>query len=177
MTPLTTLEGALAAYGPGEKPVLSLKEWRALLRDQQAAFRLVREICRRWQSDNGAAAVLVQVLFPKVAFAAKRFLAEKLDRKGGSQPCDVLLMGEYVQAAIGSLLEAIKKDSSSESAEVAVIPQGVAGRGSTLFVDFHTTKPIYPLAKCHLNAMVVDTCRETTRRKSVAGSKRRGIIR
>ena len=154
LTPLTTPEGALAAYGPGEKPVLSLKEWRAMFRDQQVAFKLAREICIRWQSDNGAAAVPVQVLFPKVAFAAKRFFAEKLDRKGGSQPCDVLLVGEYMQAAIGSLVEAIKKGSSSDSAEVAVIPQGAAGRGSTLFVDFHTTKPIYPVTRCHLNAMV-----------------------
>ena len=136
LTPLTTPEGALAAYGPGEKPVLSLKEWRGLFRDQQVAFRLAREICLRWQADNGAAAVPVQVLFPKAAFAAKRFLAEKLDRKGGSQPCDVLLVGEYMQAAIGSLIEAIKKGSSPDSAEVAVIPQGAAGRGSTFSWTF-----------------------------------------
>jgi type III restriction enzyme len=157
LTPLTTPEGALAAYGPGVKPILSLKEWRVMFRDQQVAFKLAREICIRWQSDNGAAAVPVHVLFPRVVFAAKRFLTEKLDRKGGSQPCDVLLVGQYMQAAIGSLLEAIKKGSSSGSAEVAVIPQGAAGRGNTLFVDFHTTKPIYPVSKCHLNAMVADT--------------------
>lgn len=128
-----------------------------MFRDQQVAFKLAREICIRWYSDNGAAAVPVQVLFPKVAFASKRFLAEKVDRKGGSQPCDVLLVGEYMQSAIGSLLEAIKRGSSSDSAEVAIIPQGAAGRGSTLYVDFHTTKPIYPVTKCHLNAMVADT--------------------
>lgn len=157
LTPLTTPDGTLAAYGPGEKPVLSLKDWRAMFRDQQVAFRLAREICTRWQADNGAAAVPIQQLFPKVAFAAKRFLAEKLDRKGGSQPCDVLLVGEYMQAAIGSLLEAIKKGSSTAQSEVAVVPQGAAGRGSTLFVDFHTTKPIYPVTRCHLNAMVADT--------------------
>jgi type III restriction enzyme len=157
LTPLTTPEGALAAYGPGEKPVLSLKEWRGMFRDQQVAFKLARAICIRWQGDNGAAAVPVQVLFPKVAFAAKRFLAEKLDRKGGSQSCDVLLVGEYMQSAIGSLLEAIKKGAKEASVEVAVIPQGAAGRGNTLFVDFHTTKSIYPVTKCHLNAMVADT--------------------
>ncbi|MEX0827952.1 MAG: DEAD/DEAH box helicase family protein [Haliea sp.] len=157
LTPLTTPHGALAAYGPGEKPVLSLKDWRAMFRDQQVAFRLAREICLRWQADNGAEAVPLQQLFPKVAFAAKRFLAEKLSRKGGSQPCDVLLVGEYMQAAIGALLEAIKKGSSTEQSEIAVVPQGAAGRGSTLFVDFHTTKPIYPVTRCHLNVMVADT--------------------
>ena len=99
----------------------------------------------------------MQQLFPKVAFAAKRFLAEKLDRKGDSQPCDVLLVGQYMQGAIGALLEAIKLGCSITQSEVAVVPQGAAGRGSTLFVDFHTTKPIYPVRRCHLNAMVADT--------------------
>ena len=109
-----------------------------MFRDQQVAFRLTREICLRWRTDNGAEAVPVHQLFPKVAFAAKRFLAEKLDRKGDSQPCDVLLVGEYMQAAISSLLEAMKKGSSTTESEVAVVPQGAAGQGSTLFVDFHT---------------------------------------
>ncbi|KYK45333.1 hydrolase [Bradyrhizobium liaoningense] len=157
LTPLTTPDGTLAAYGPGEKPVLSLKDWRALFRDQHVAFRLAREICLRWHADNGAAAVPVQQLFPRVVFAAKRFLAEKLERKGDSQACDVLLVGEYMQAAIGALLDAIKKGSSTTDAEVAIIPQGAAGRGSTLYVDFHTTKPIYPVTRCHLNAMAADT--------------------
>ena len=157
LTPLTTPHGGLAAYGPGEKPILSLKDWRTMFRDQQVAFRLAREICLRWQADHGAAAVPVQQLFPKVAFAAKRFLAEKLDRKGDSQPCDLLLVGEYMQAAINALLQAIKKGSSTAQSEVAVVPRGAAGQGSTLFVDFHTTKPIYPVTRCHLNAMVADT--------------------
>lgn len=86
LTPLTTPDGTLAAYGPGERPVLSLKEWRAQFRDQQVAFRLAREICRRWLEDNGAAAVPVQVLFPRVAFAAKHFLAEKVVTNGDSHP-------------------------------------------------------------------------------------------
>lgn len=157
LTPLTTPDGALAAYGPGEKPVLSLKDWRSLFRDQQVAFRLAREVCVRWQADNGATAVPMQQLFPRVALAAKRFLAEKLDRKGDSQPCDVLLVGEYMQASIGALIDAVKKGASTSDAEVAIIPQGASGRGSTLCVDFHTPKPIYPVNRCHLNAMVADT--------------------
>lgn len=157
LTPLTTPDGTLAAFGPGERPVLSLKEWRNRFRDQQVAFRLAREICEQWLADNGTEAVPVQQLFPKVAFAAKRFLSEKLERKGDSRPCDVLLVGEYMKAATGSLIEAIKKGAATGTGEVAIIPQGAAGRGSTLYVDFHTTKPIYPVTRCHLNAMVADT--------------------
>ena len=157
LTPLTSPDGSLAVFGPGERPVLSLKDWRARFRDQQVAFRLAREVCARWQSDNGAQAVPVQQLFPKVAFASKRFLDEKLDLKGDSLPRDVMLVGEYMQAAISSLLEAIKKGSKTGEREVAVIPTGAAGRGSTVNVDFHTTKPIYAVNRCHLNAMVADT--------------------
>ena len=127
LTPLTTPEGELAAYGPGDKSLLSLKEWRGLFREQKIALKLAREICIRRQSDNGAAAVPAQALFPKVVIAAKRFLAEKLERKGGSQSCDVLLVGETMQAVIGTLLEAMKKSSSSANEEIAVIPQGAAG--------------------------------------------------
>jgi hypothetical protein len=51
----------------------------------------------RWQNDSGAIAVPAQVLFPQVVFAAKRFLAEKLNRKGGSQH------PELVDSATGQL--------------------------------------------------------------------------
>jgi len=54
-------------------------------------------------------------------------------------------------------LVAIKKGSATGGGELAIIPHGAAGRGSTLYVDFHTTKPIYPVTRCHLNAMVADT--------------------
>lgn len=157
LTPLTTPQGDMAIYGPGEKPKLTLKEWRARLRDQEAAFRIAKQVCDRWLEDNGAEAVPVQVLFPNVMFAAKRFLAEKLVLMGGSQARDILLVGQYMQAAIGSLYEAIRKGSKSDSSEIAVVPQGAAGLGSTLYVDFHTTKRVYPVERSHLNAMVADT--------------------
>ena len=157
LTPLTAPDGSLAAYGPGDKPLLSLEEWRSRFRDQQVAFRLAREICRRWQADKGAEAVPLHRLFPEVALAAKRFLAEKLELKGDSRACDILLAGEYMQAAAAALLEAMETDAGAGAGEAAVIPQGAAGRGSTLHVDFHTTKPIYPVRRCHLNAMAADT--------------------
>ena len=157
LSPLTTPDGALAVYGPGDRPTLSLKEWRTLFRDQQVAFKLAREVCERWQEDHGAAAVPAQRLFPKVLFAARRFLDEKLVRLGDSQPCDVLLLGNYMQAVVGSLLEAVKRGGTEASAEVAIIPQGAAGRGSTIHVDFFTTKKTYQARKCHLNLMVADT--------------------
>ena len=97
--------------------------------------------------------------FSKGCLRRKTLSAEKLERKRvivAPAMC-LLIVGEYMQAAIGSLLEAIKKGSATGAGELAIIPQGAAGRGSTLYVDFRTTKPIYPVTRCHLNAMVADT--------------------
>jgi type III restriction enzyme len=156
---LTSPEGGLSAYGPGARPKLSLNEWRRQFRDQQVAFRLAREVCRRWQEDNGADAVPVTQLFQKVLFVARRFLADpdKLVRRGDSQACDLLAVGHYMQAAVSTLLDAIQRGGDQSTGELPVIPQGASGRGSTLHVDFYSTKPIYPVEKCHLNAMVADT--------------------
>src|SRR5690606_11765840 len=158
---LTAPEGALSAYGPGERPKLSLNEWRAHFREQQEAFRLAREVCSRWLEENGADAVPVTQLCQKLLFSTRRFLAdpEKLVRKGDSQACDLLAVGHYMQAAVSTLLDAIQHGSTESTHELPIIPQGGSGRGSTLFVDFYSTKPIYPAEKCHLNAMVADTAK------------------
>jgi type III restriction enzyme len=159
LTSLTAPEGALSAYGPGERPTLSLDEWRRQFREQQVAFRLAREVVLRWQEEFGADAVPASELFQKVLFATRRYLADpnKLVRKGSSQACDVLAVGQYMQAVVGTLFDTIRSSESGEMRELPVIPQGVGGLGSTEYVDFHSTKPIYAVEKSHLNAMVADT--------------------
>lgn len=163
MNSMTAPEGALAVYGPGQKPVLTLASWRKQFRDQQVAFVLAREVCNRWQKEQGGeaekddVAVPLQSLFPKVAFAAKRFVQEKIICKGTAQPCDVLWAGTYQQQAVDILFEAIRKGGVSGKRELPRIPKGTAGRGSTRFVDYHTTKDVYHVNHCHLNAMVADT--------------------
>lgn len=163
MNSMTAPEGTLAVYGPGQRPVLTLASWRQQFRIQQVAFRLAREVCTRWGEEQGVItegaddAIPVQALFPKVAFAAKRFLQEKVICKGTTQPCDVLLVGKYQLQAVDSLFEAIRKGGLTESRELPRIPKGSAGRGSTRYVDYHTTKDVYPVNHCHLNAMVADT--------------------
>jgi type III restriction enzyme len=52
---------------------------------------------------------------------------------------------------------AMRRSDSGSNVELPVIPQGSSGQGGTVYVDFYSTKPIYPVTKCHLNAMVADT--------------------
>lgn len=152
-------QGSLVGHGPGEPELINLDEWRKRWRDQEVAFRLAKEICREWREDHGAEAVPTLHLFTRVVAATKRFLAEKVECRGNTQPCDVLAVGEYARAAINSLMGAIRMGGRFVSAEVAVIPQGSEGRGTTWHVDFHTTKPVSPATRCHLNAMVADTAK------------------
>lgn len=164
---MTAPEGSLSMYGPGKKEVLTLIEWRKQFRDQQVAFRLAREVCKRWEQEQGFAtesdegAIPTHVLFPKVAFAAKRYLREKLIPIGNSARCDVLLVGKYQQQLVDNLFNSIRQGgiTGGRSRELPRIPNGAAGRGSTRYVDYHTTKSVYPVTRCHLNAMVADTSR------------------
>jgi type III restriction enzyme len=66
------------------------------------------------------------------------------------------LAGKYYQAAVDSLYQAISR-GNAENKELPRIPKGYAGIGSTKYVDFHTTKKVYPANKCHLNLLVADT--------------------
>lgn len=161
LTSLTAPEGSLSEYGPGERPKLSLEKWREQFREQQVAFRLAREVCKRWQQDHGQDSVPTVQLFQTVLSATRRFLADdsKLIRRGDSQPCDVLAVGHYMQEAVSALLNGIRQGGEDSVRELPVIPQGASGRGSTLHVDFYSTKPIYSVEKCHLNAIVADTAK------------------
>ncbi|WP_329006938.1 DEAD/DEAH box helicase family protein [Pseudomonas aeruginosa] len=154
---MTAPDGSLTAFGVGKKSEVSLVEWRKLFRNQQVAFVLAKDICRQWRSERGDSVLMAQ-LFPKVVAACLRFLREKLVRKGDSLSCDVLL-GSYNQAAIGSLYNALQSGTEERYGFLPLIPQGVAGTGSTLYVDFHTTKPVRAVTKCHLNLMVADTAK------------------
>ncbi len=60
---MTAPEGALAVYGPGQKPVLTAG-WRQQFRDQQVAFVLAREVCKRWQMEQGGGAEKGDVAVP-----------------------------------------------------------------------------------------------------------------
>jgi type III restriction enzyme len=130
---LTAPEGALAASGPGEKPMMTLADWRARFREQQVAFRLARDVARRWQQAQAgqekAAAAPAQTMFPHAVAAARRFLADrsKLICKGNSEPVDALLVAWYAQSAVDSLFEALRRGSRPGTAvELPRIPNGAA---------------------------------------------------
>ena len=153
---LTTVDGSLAAYGPGAANVVNLDDWRKRVRVQQVAFTLAKMLTEQWQRDRGDT-IPAHRLFPTLLAYAQQFLVSKLDCKGNRAPQDVAL-NPYFQRASGMLYEAIEGvDESGKIHERPVIASGPAGTRSTRFVEFYTGREPWPVHKCHLNAMVADT--------------------
>ena len=140
----------------GEK--VTLEEWRKMFaRDQKVAARLTGHICRSWLEDNHNEMVRSDSLFAAIMPYTIRFLREKLVLKGTSEVCDVLFVEDYASAATSSMLQALRRGSSVNNVEKAVIYPGEEGIGSTDDVDFYTSKETCVAKKCHLNRMVADT--------------------
>jgi len=156
MKGLATVDGTLAAYGPGVADVVSLELWRARVRVQQVAFTLARVLTQQCQQEQGEA-IPTHRLFPQLLAYAQRFLLTRLDCRGNRAPQDVAL-NPYFQRAAGILFDALQAvDESGVNHERPIIMPGPAGVRSTRQVEFFTGRQPWPVEKCHLNAMVADT--------------------
>lgn len=156
---LTSVDGSLAAFGPGQRAKVTLEGWRSRIRVQQVAFVLAKVLARQWTEEKGDI-IPAHRLFPQLLSYTQRFLATKLDCKGSRTPQDVAI-NPYFGEAVGMLYEALHPvDVSGESNERPVVAAGAASMRSTRHVEFFTGKPLWgPLQRCHLNALVADTAR------------------
>lgn len=156
MKGLTTVDGALAAYGPGESAVVTLDQWRSRIRLQQVAFTLAKVVAQQWQQEQGDT-IPTHRLFPQLLTYAQQFLTSKVECRGNSVPQDVAL-NPYFLRAVGILYDALQSvDESGRTKERPVIAPGSAGERTTRFVEFYTGRQPWPAGKCHLNAIVADT--------------------
>ncbi len=156
MKGLTTQDGALAAYGPGDAAVVTLEQWRTRVRVQQVAFTLAKVVAQQWLQEHGDI-IPMHRLFPQMLGYAQRFLDTQLELHGNRVAQDVAL-NPYFQKATGLLFDAVQKvDDSGRNLERPVIAKGPAGERSTRHVEFFTGRTPWPVQKCHLNAMVADT--------------------
>jgi type III restriction enzyme len=153
---LSTQDGRLIAFGPGETTTVNLDKWRATVRVQQVAFELAKVLTDKWRTERGDA-IPVHRLFPLMLQIADRFIVERVAPIGTAEKKD-LAINPYFDRALSMLINAMETvDAAGESAETAVIASGAAGLRSTRFVNFHTGKPLQPVVRCHLNAGVFDS--------------------
>jgi len=96
-------------------------------------------------------------LFPQVLAIAKRWLAECVTCKDNTFP-QLLLLVEFAHDAADRIYKAIVESAAGTPALKPILrPYDVVG--STRYVDFDTTKAVYPTApeKCHVSHVVADT--------------------
>ena len=96
-------------------------------------------------------------LFPQVLAIAKRWLAECVTCKDNTFP-QLLLLVEFAHDAADRIYKAIVESAAGTPALKPILrPYDIVG--STRYVDFDTTKAVYPTApdKCHISHVVADT--------------------
>lgn len=153
---LNGADGTLIAWGPGKPEHITLAAWRERVRVQQVGFALAKAITQQWITDRGDG-VPTHRLFPQLLTYTLEFLATKLELRGDRAPQDVAV-NPYFQKAVQMIYDALDAvDIAGAAQERPIIAAGVAGMRSTRHVQFHTGRPLYPVAKCHLNAAVYDT--------------------
>jgi type III restriction enzyme len=96
-------------------------------------------------------------LFPQVLSIAKRWLDECVTCKDNTFP-QLLLLIEFAHDAADRIYKGIVANSEGTPALKPLV-RPYDPIGSTRYVDFDTTKPVYPTnpAKCHISHVVADT--------------------
>ncbi len=96
-------------------------------------------------------------LFPQVLDIAKRWLAECVTCKGNAFP-QLLLLIEFAHDAADRIYKAIVQ-ATDGTATLKPILRPYDTVGSTRYVDFDTTRPVYATRpdRCHISHVVADT--------------------
>ena len=97
------------------------------------------------------------MLFPQLLSIAKRWLAECVTLKDNTFP-QLLLLIEFAHDAADRIYKAIIA-STDGSAALKPILRPYDTLGSTRYVDFDTTRPVFATreGKCHISHVVADT--------------------
>jgi type III restriction enzyme len=151
----------------GESAIMTLDDLKSR-RTQEVAFLLAKLVLEQYFRQDGerkpakaeghAFDADVQAwLFPQILEIAKSWLAECVTCKAGTFP-QMLLLVEFAHDAADRIYNAIVASTEGEKRLIG-IPRRYEPEGSTRFVDFDTTRPVYKTdaGKCHVSHVVADT--------------------
>ena len=123
-------------------------------RPNEVAFLLAKLTLEKYRDDDGNDKAW---LFPQLLGIAKRWLAECVTLKDNTFP-QLLLLIEFAHDAADRIYKAIVA-STDGTAALKPILRPYDTIGSTRYVDFDTTRPVYATKadKCHISHVVADT--------------------
>jgi type III restriction enzyme len=138
----------------GESSIHTLDDLKRR-RSNEVTFRLAKLTLEKYFRDDEGNSKLW--LFPQILDISKRWIKECLTLKDNTF-VQLLLLVEFAHDATDRIYKAIV--ASSEGTPVLKpILHPYDPHGSTRFVDFDTTRPVYPTRedKCHISHVVADT--------------------
>jgi type III restriction enzyme len=138
----------------GESSIHTLDDLRRR-RPNEVAFLLAKHTLEKYFRDDDGD--VKPWLFPQLLAIAKRWLAECVILKDNTF-LQLLLLVELADAAAGCIYRAIVSTTDGPATLKPILrPYDVVG--STRYVDFDTTRPVYATRadKCHVSHVVADT--------------------
>jgi type III restriction enzyme len=136
-------------------------------REQQVAFLLAKLTLEKYFRWDGTQQIErtpehqfdseVQAwLFPQVLQVAKQWLRECVRQKSGTF-VQMLLLNEFAHDASDCIYRALSSGETQQSLKPILRPYDTIG--STKYVDFDTSRPVYTTdsQKCHISHVVADT--------------------
>ncbi|MGC2424190.1 MAG: DEAD/DEAH box helicase family protein [Nitrospirota bacterium] len=138
----------------GESSIHTLDDLKKR-REQEVVFLLAKLVSEKYFRDdegNGK-----PWLFPQLLGIARRWLSECVTLKDNTFP-QLLLLIEFAHDAADRIYKAIvASDEGEKSLKPILKPYDTVG--SSRYVDFDTTRPVYQTdpAKCHISHVVADT--------------------
>ncbi len=138
----------------GESVIMTLDDLKQY-RPQQVAFMLAKLVLEKYfRDDNGE---VKPWLFPNLVDIARRWLDECVVLKDRTFP-QLLLLHEHADDAADRIYRCIVRSSEGEKRLKPVL-RPYDAIGSTRYVDFDTTKPVYltHADRCHVSHVVADT--------------------
>ena len=156
-TLLPACKGRPSITGPGKLESVTLNPFREGKRLQELVFALARDLTAEYGSRVEGSAPR-HVLFPQFATIVRRYLEERVDPVAPAERRDVFL-SPYYGWVLERLIEAIKPDTSAGEAPEVPRYEMNRGPGSTVEVDFWTSRDVREVVKSHLNYVVADTKR------------------
>jgi type III restriction enzyme len=138
----------------GERSFLALDELKSR-RVQVVAFWLAKTTLEKYFRDEENA--LKPWLFPQLLEIAKRWIAQCVSLKDGTFP-QLLLLTQKAQEAADVLYRTIVASTPAEKTLRPVL-RSFETVGTTRYVDFDTTRPVYATRpdRCHVSHVVADT--------------------